>query len=195
MAETWRITPGKRAALATADLIARPFARLFIPPPKRLEEGIWKILVVEIWNIGDVVIATTALQALRARYPDAWIVFLGKPHAEEILRGSGLVDEVITFDFPWTAETDKYKRSRYDKRAMKSLFRRLREERWRRIVPPSIHARHGRGATAEVQIAVAVEVLGSAGGPPGLIVRRRRAGRSGGSATRSVVERFFSPMR
>ncbi len=130
VAETWRITLGKRAVLAAADLIARPFARLLIPPSKRLDEGIWKILVVEIWNIGDVVIATTALQALRARYPDAWIAFLGKPHAEEILSGSGLVDEIITFDFPWTSETDKYKRSRYDKRALNLLFRRLRDERF-----------------------------------------------------------------
>jgi ADP-heptose:LPS heptosyltransferase len=130
VAETWKITRGKRAVLAAADLIARPFARLLIPPSERLEEGIWKILVVEIWNIGDVVLATTALQALRARYPDAWIAFLGKPHAEEILRGSGLVDEVITFDFPWTSPTDKYKRSRYDRLAMKSLFRRLREEKF-----------------------------------------------------------------
>jgi ADP-heptose:LPS heptosyltransferase len=94
------------------------------------DEGIWKILVVELWNIGDVVIATTALQALRARYPDAWIAFLGKPHAEEILRGTGLVDEVITYDFPWTSETDKYLRSRYDRRELKELFRRLREEKY-----------------------------------------------------------------
>lgn len=130
MAETWTITRGKRIALATMDLVARPFARLLLPPPRRLDEGIWKILVVELWNIGDVVIATTALQALRARYPDAWIAFLGKPHAEEILRGSGLVDEVITFDFPWTAETHKYRRSRYDRHAIKALFRRLREERF-----------------------------------------------------------------
>ena len=130
MAETWKITPAKRAALAAADLIARPFARLLIPPSKRLDEGIWKILVVELWNIGDVVLATSALQALRARYPDAWIAFLGKPHAEEVLRGSGLVDEVITFDFPWTYPTDKYVRSRYDRLAIKSLFRRLREEKY-----------------------------------------------------------------
>ena len=130
MAETWNITPGKRIALATMDLVARPFARLLLPPPRRLDQGIWKILVVELWNIGDVVIATTALQALRARYPDAWIAFLGKPHAEEILRGSGLVDEVITFDFPWTSETHKYRSSRYDRYAIKALFRRLREERF-----------------------------------------------------------------
>jgi heptosyltransferase-2 len=112
------------------DLVARPFARFLHVPSKRADKGIWKILVVELWNIGDVVIATTALQALRARYPDAWISFLGKPHAEEILRGSGLVDEVITFDFPWTSETGKYRRSRYDRRAMKNLFRRLREEKF-----------------------------------------------------------------
>ena len=130
MAETWNITRGKRIALATMDLVARPVARLLLAPPRRLDEGIWKILVVELWNIGDVVIATTALQALRARYPDAWIAFLGKPHAEEILRGSGLVDEVITFDFPWTSETRKYRPSRYDRGAIKALFRRLREERF-----------------------------------------------------------------
>jgi ADP-heptose:LPS heptosyltransferase len=130
VAETWRITPGKRLALATVDLVARPFSRLLLPSPKGSDDGIWKILVVELWNIGDVVIATTALQALRARYPDAWIAFLGKPHAEEILRESGLVDEVITYDFPWTSETDKYQRSRYNRRELKELFRRLREEKY-----------------------------------------------------------------
>ncbi|HVD59465.1 MAG TPA: glycosyltransferase family 9 protein [Gemmatimonadaceae bacterium] len=129
MAETWRITPGKRLALATVDAVARPFSRLFHPRVNG-DDGIWKILVVELWNIGDVVIATTALQALRARYPDAWIAFLGKPHAEEVLRGTGLVDEVITYDFPWTSETDKYQRSRYDRRSLKELFRRLREEKY-----------------------------------------------------------------
>lgn len=130
MAETWRITPGKRIALAAVDLVARPISKLFIPSPRGNDEGIWKILVLELWNIGDVVLATTALQALRARYPDAWIALLGKPHADEILRGSGLVDEVITYDFPWTSETDKYQRSRYNRRELKELFRRLREEKY-----------------------------------------------------------------
>ena len=104
MAETWGITLGKRLLLATADAVARPFAALLLPRRKREGDGVWKILVVELWHIGDVVIATTALQALRARYPDAWITLLAKPHADEILRGSDLVDEIIAFDFPWTAE-------------------------------------------------------------------------------------------
>jgi ADP-heptose:LPS heptosyltransferase len=40
------------------------------------------------------------------------------------------VDEVITFDFPWTAEKDKYRRSRYDRIAMKALIARLRDEKF-----------------------------------------------------------------
>src|SRR6476660_8012123 len=112
------------------DAVARPFAKVLLPRTSRADAGIWKILVVELWNIGDVVIATTSLQALRARYPDAWITFLGKPHAEEVLRGSDLVDEVITFDFPWTSETEKYRSSRYDRIAMKALVRRLRDEKF-----------------------------------------------------------------
>ena len=130
MAETWGITLGKRLLLATADAVARPFAALLLPRRKREGDGVWKILVVELWHIGDVVIATTALQALRARYPDAWITLLAKPHADEILRGSDLVDEIIAFDFPWTAETDKYRRSRYDRVAISDLFHRLRAERF-----------------------------------------------------------------
>ncbi len=130
MAETWRVTPGRRLLLATVDTLARPFAALLLPRQRGPVEGIWKILVVEIWNIGDVIIATTALQALRARYPDAWISLLAKPHAEELLRGSGLVDEVIPFDFPWTAETEKYRWANYDREAIAALFRRLREEKF-----------------------------------------------------------------
>jgi ADP-heptose:LPS heptosyltransferase len=130
MAETWQVSPGRRLLLGTFDTLARPFASLLLPRHLGSVEGIWKILVVEIWNIGDVVIATTALQALRARYPDAWISLLAQPHAEELLHGSGLVDEVIPFVFPWTADSDKYKLSRYDRNAMSALFRRLREAKF-----------------------------------------------------------------
>ena len=130
MAETWRVTPGRRLLLGAIDALARPFAALLLARQPGPVEGIWKILVVEIWNVSDVVIATTALQALRSRYPDAWISLLAKPHAEELLRGSGLVDEVIPFDFPWTAETGKYRLSRYDREAISALLRRLRDEKF-----------------------------------------------------------------
>ncbi|HYN80960.1 MAG TPA: glycosyltransferase family 9 protein [Gemmatimonadaceae bacterium] len=130
MAETWRVTLGRRLLLGTLDALARPFAALLLPRQRGPVEGIWKILVVEIWSVSDVVIATTALQALRARYPDAWLSLLAKPHAEELLRGSGLVDEVIPFVFPWTADSDEDQLSRYDRDAISSLFRRLREAKF-----------------------------------------------------------------
>jgi heptosyltransferase-2 len=81
---------------------------------------------MEPWHIGDVVLATPALRALRERFPDARVSLLGKSHAEEILRHSGLVDEVIVFDLPWTSKTEKYAPRRYDAGALKALIDRLR---------------------------------------------------------------------
>jgi lipopolysaccharide heptosyltransferase II len=68
-----------------------------------------RILVVEPWNIGDVVLATPLLSQLRARFPQATISILAKSYAREILQGSGLIDEVIVCDLPWTAQKDKYR--------------------------------------------------------------------------------------
>jgi ADP-heptose:LPS heptosyltransferase len=51
---------------------------------------------------------------------------LAKRSAELLLLHSGLVDEVIPFDFPWTAFTNKYSPSRYDKRRFDRLFHDLR---------------------------------------------------------------------
>src|SRR5688572_8507114 len=112
MAQTWRVTPAKVAVFRLIDALAfpvRPFLR------SSLTGGdVRSILVMEPWHIGDVVLATSALRALRQRFPDARVSLLGKSHAEEILRHSGLVDEVIVFDLPWTSKTGKYDPSRYD---------------------------------------------------------------------------------
>ncbi len=133
MAQTWPVTRRKLAALKVADVLARGASLIprIIWSPRRDEgKGIRKILVIEMWLIGDVVLATPLLQALRARFPSAHIALLAKPHAEELLRHSGLVDEVIAFDFPWTATQRKYRPGRYDRRAVASLIGRLRNERF-----------------------------------------------------------------
>jgi ADP-heptose:LPS heptosyltransferase len=85
-----------------------------------------RILVVELWHIGDVVLATAALPALRRRFPRAKLFLLAKPHARTILDGSGLVDEFIPFDFPWTAFSGKYRVWRYHPVKLFRLFRQLR---------------------------------------------------------------------
>lgn len=133
MAQTWPVTRAKRVVLKIADTVARGASlipRLVWRPRRDEGKGIRNILVIEMWLIGDVVLATPVLQALRARFPDARITLLGKPHAEVLLRDSGLVDDTITFDFPWTANRDKYRPGRYDRRAISSLIGRLRRERF-----------------------------------------------------------------
>lgn len=131
MAQTWPVTRSKRFVLRMLDGVgaaAVPLLNKLWPPRRDNREPVKRILVIELWLIGDVVLATPMLRALRDRFPDAEITLLGKPHAEELLRGSGLADKVITFDFPWTANTGKYRPDRYDRIQIRNLIRRLRKE-------------------------------------------------------------------
>src|SRR5690348_4189792 len=112
MAQTWRITPLKVAVFRAADALLLP-ARLIrskYEPPEKIE----RILVLEPWLIGDVVIATAALKALRGLFPDAHITLLAKGHARELLEQSPFVDDIIVYDLPWTARAAKYDPKRYD---------------------------------------------------------------------------------
>jgi heptosyltransferase-2 len=62
-----------------------------------------RLLVVELWHIGDVVLTIPFLVQLRAIFPEAEIALLAHPHARELLNGSGLVDEFIETDLDWDA--------------------------------------------------------------------------------------------
>lgn len=61
-------------------------------------------------------------------FPQASITLLAKPHAVALLEHSGLTDEIITFDFPWTAHKGegKYSPGRYRAGEFRRLIRRLR---------------------------------------------------------------------
>jgi ADP-heptose:LPS heptosyltransferase len=86
--------------------------------------------VIEPWNIGDVVLSTVMLAELRSRYPRARISLLAKAHAIGLLKESLLVDEIIAFDLPWTAQRNKYPLGLRTLREMTSLVRRLRAARF-----------------------------------------------------------------
>ena len=60
-----------------------------------------RVLVLELWNIGDVVLLLPFLQQLRAIFPNARTVLLARPHARELLAPSGLVDEFIETELSW----------------------------------------------------------------------------------------------
>lgn len=86
------------------------------------------ILVAELWGIGDIVLATGALRDLRRAHPSARITLLAKAHARELLAHTGLVDNFVVADFPWTASSGKYRVSRYLKRSFADAIGTLRRE-------------------------------------------------------------------
>jgi heptosyltransferase-2 len=60
-----------------------------------------RILVVELWNIGDVILTIPFLAQLRAIFPGAETTLLARPHAVEILAGTGLVDHFMEAELTW----------------------------------------------------------------------------------------------
>ncbi len=130
MAQTWPPKKWKVALLGLIDSVGRPIAtaargvrRGTAAAPARTPR---RILVVELWQIGDVVLVTPFLRALRTCFPGAQISLLGKPHAAELLAHSGLVDDVIVADMPWTRQTEKYSPGAYDRKKLRALVRELR---------------------------------------------------------------------
>jgi ADP-heptose:LPS heptosyltransferase len=117
--------------LGALDFVSRALHGISRPLPSS-EDDPRSFLVVEPWGIGDVVLATPLLQALRANFPRGSITLLAKPHAVPLIEHSGLTDEIITFDFPWTAHKGegKYSPGRYRTPALRDLFRRLRAKQF-----------------------------------------------------------------
>ncbi len=57
-----------------------------------------KILIVRLDRIGDVVLSTPVLKAVREAYPDSHIAFMVAPHARDIADGNPYINEVIVYD-------------------------------------------------------------------------------------------------
>jgi heptosyltransferase-2 len=125
MAQTRTITSKKLVAIGALDLVSRAFRGVWRPPHSRSGSP-RSFLVVEPWGIGDVVLSTALLRAIRTNYPQARIALLAKSYAKDLLANSGLVDEVIPFDFPWTAFTGKLSPRKYIPKEFRALIRQLR---------------------------------------------------------------------
>lgn len=57
-----------------------------------------RILVIRLDRIGDVVLSTPVLQALRTAYPDAFLAMMVRPVCRELLDGHPALNEVIIYD-------------------------------------------------------------------------------------------------
>jgi heptosyltransferase-2 len=80
-----------------------------------------RILVIQTAFLGDVVLTTPLLQALRDRFPKAYLAALVIPGTREILAGHPALDEVLVYD--------KKGRER-GLRGLRSMVRRLAEKRF-----------------------------------------------------------------
>jgi predicted lipopolysaccharide heptosyltransferase III len=68
-------------------------AHLFTDPEPRIPAE--RILVIQFRQIGDVLLSTPVLRALRCYYPQSHIAFLTEPSPGRVLQGNPLLDEVI----------------------------------------------------------------------------------------------------
>ncbi|GEM_PF-1306433 len=74
---------------------------------RKLLAGIKRILLVEPFQMGDVLSLTCLLKPLRKKFPDATIAVLTKTSSGEILRFDSRVNKIYTVDFPWSDHGEK----------------------------------------------------------------------------------------
>ena len=86
-----------------------------------------KLLVIELWGLGDLVIATPFLRAAEKKF---FVTLLAKPYAQELKPYLWPDVEVIPFLAPWTAFHHKYHMWRWPWVRAFQLYRRLRAEKF-----------------------------------------------------------------
>jgi ADP-heptose:LPS heptosyltransferase len=57
-----------------------------------------RFLLIQLASLGDMILTTPALSALREAHPDAHIAMLTTAQGAAALNGTSLVDEIILFD-------------------------------------------------------------------------------------------------
>ncbi|HUA67897.1 MAG TPA: glycosyltransferase family 9 protein [Candidatus Saccharimonadales bacterium] len=86
-----------------------------------------KLLVVELWGVGDLAIATPFLRTASERFA---VTILAKPFALELQPRLWPEVQVVPFIVPWTAFRRKYRLWRWPWKRLLALRRQLREERF-----------------------------------------------------------------
>ncbi|MBA3646822.1 MAG: glycosyltransferase family 9 protein, partial [Gemmatimonadaceae bacterium] len=145
MAEIWVRTRWKKFLLNALDLGAR-FARQFSGGDADRNgplaaADVRRILVIELWNIGDIILTLPFLAQLRRIFPEARVTLLARPHAREILEGTGLVDDFIVADLGWTEKTISGNALGYSWRELFRVVGRLRERRFDLAFQARTHVR------------------------------------------------------
>ncbi len=130
MAQTWVPSFRKRLMLGALNLFSRSEPEGAESRAVDSNGQIERILVVELWNIGDVVLAMPFLAQLRALFPAARITMLARPHAKTILAGTGFVDEFIETELGWTESATRFNPLGYNWGELRRVRRELRDRRF-----------------------------------------------------------------
>ena len=93
-----------------------------IPPPLKP-----RLLVIELWGLGDLVIATPFLRAAAQKYE---VTVLAKPYAKDLQARLWPEVNVLPFVAPWTAFRHKYRLHVWPWREMFQLGREIRAPRF-----------------------------------------------------------------
>ena len=56
------------------------------------------ILIIRTDRIGDVIVSTPVIEAVRRAYPDAYIAFMTSPYTKDVVSGNPYLNEVILYD-------------------------------------------------------------------------------------------------
>ncbi len=86
-----------------------------------------KLLVLELWGLGDLTFATAFLRLAVERYD---VTLVGKPHAQPLLALTFPDVKFIAYDAPWTAFRGKYQLWKWRWGELGRLVARLRRERF-----------------------------------------------------------------
>lgn len=108
-----RIGAGKRLLIRTIEAVLWPIVRLvdqLRPAITCTCEEAQRILVVEYWNLGDIIMELPFLQNLRLQYPNAHIALLTSPKCVPLIANQGLVDEIIVVRVPWAQHYSRWRK-------------------------------------------------------------------------------------
>lgn len=86
-----------------------------------------RILLIRLDHIGDVLMTTPAIHALRRHYPKSFLAILVSPSSYPIVENNPDIDKIYTFNVPWF---DGGRSQRISLKAYFQLLRILRKERF-----------------------------------------------------------------
>jgi heptosyltransferase-2 len=108
-----RISARKRLLIRAIEIVLRPIMWLtdrLRPPTANASAEAHRILVLEYWNLGDIIMEVPFLQNLRIQYPNAHIALLTSPKCVPLIADQGLIDEIIAVRVPWAQHYSRWRK-------------------------------------------------------------------------------------